>query len=89
MPGRFGPGAGLGRADGIAGQKMDIHTGDQVLVNVAPFIGSLRRNKQSVACEVLAVEGDEVEIRTLAPYREVNLRVERFWIDRKLEPLGV
>ena len=68
---------------------MDIHTGDQVLVNVAPFIGSLRRNKQSVACEVLAIQGDEVEIRTLAPYREVNLRVERFWIDRKLEPLSV
>jgi hypothetical protein len=74
---------------GIVGQEMDIHTGDQVLVNVAPFIGSLRRNKQSVACEVLAIHGDEVEIRTLAPYREVNLRVERFWIDRKLEPLGV
>jgi hypothetical protein len=81
---------------GIVGQEMDIHTedqvlvtGDQVLVNVAPFIGSLRRNKQSVACEVLAIHGDEVEIRTLAPYREVNLRVERYWIDRKLEPLGV
>ena len=68
---------------------MDIRVGDQVLVNVAPFIGSLRRNRQSVACEVLAVHGDEVEIRTLAPCREVCLTVEQFWIDRKLEPVGV
>jgi len=68
---------------------MEVHKGDQVMVNVAPFIGSLRRNKQSVACEVLAVRGDEVEIRTLPPYREFTLSVERFWIDRKLEPTGV
>ena len=68
---------------------MDIHEGDHVLVNVAPFIGSLRRNKQSVTCEVLAVQGDEVEIGTLPPYREFTLRVERYWIDRKLEPTGV
>ena len=68
---------------------MDIQEGDHVLVNVAPFIGSLRRNKQSVACEVLAVDGDEVEIRTLPPYREFTLRIERYWLDRKLEPTGV
>ena len=68
---------------------MDIDKGDHVLVNVAPFIGSLRRNKQSVSCEVLAVDGDEVEIRTLPPCRELNLRVERYWIDHKLEPTGV
>ena len=68
---------------------MDIYRGDHVLVNVAPFIGSLRRNKQSVICEVLAIDGDEVEIRTLPPCREFTLSVERFWIDRKLEPTGV
>jgi len=68
---------------------MDIQVGDRVLVNVAPFIGSLRRNRQSVACEVLAVKDDEVEIRTLAPCREVSLTIERFWIDRKLEPVSV
>ena len=68
---------------------MDIHTGDHVLVNVAPFIGSLRRNKQSVACEVLALHGDEVEIRTLPPCREFTLRIERYWLDCKLEPTGV
>ncbi len=68
---------------------MEIHRGDHVLVNVAPFIGSLRRNKQSVICEVLAVHGDEVEIRTLPPCREFTLGIERFWIDRVLEPTGV
>ena len=68
---------------------MDIREGDHVLVNVAPFIGSLRRNKQSVICEVLAVDGDEVEIRTLPPCREFTLRIERFWLDCKLEPTGV
>jgi hypothetical protein len=68
---------------------MELRVGDQVLVNVAPFIGSLRRNKQSVACEVLEVREDEIEIRTLAPCREVSMTIERFWIDRKLGPSGV
>jgi len=68
---------------------MDVHKGDHVLVNLAPFIGSLRRNKQSVVCEVLAVDGDEVEVRTLPPCREFTLRVERFWIDRKPVPAHV
>ena len=66
---------------------MDVRKGDHVQVNVAPFIGSLRRNKQSVTCEVLGVDGDEIEICTLPPCREFNLRIERFWIDRKREPV--
>ena len=68
---------------------MDIREGDHLLVNVAPFIGSLRRNGQSVICEVLAVHGDDVEIRTLPPCREFTLRIECYWIDRKLEPASV
>ena len=68
---------------------MNVCKGDHVLVNVAPFIGSLRRTRQSVTCEVLGVYGDEVEIRTLPPYRELTLRVESYWLDRKLEPAGV
>ncbi len=68
---------------------MDIHRGDHVLVNVAPFIGSLRRTKQSVTCEILAVHRDEIEVRTLPPCRELTLRVGRFWIDHKLEPTSV
>jgi hypothetical protein len=65
---------------------MDLRVGDTVLVNVAPFIGSLRRNKQSVACEVVEVRGDEIEIRTLAPCREVSITIERYWVDRKVAP---
>lgn len=65
---------------------MDLRAGDMVLVNVAPFIGSLRRNKQSVTCEVLEVRGDDIEIRTLAPCREVSITIERDWVDRKLAP---
>jgi hypothetical protein len=68
---------------------MDVHEGDHVLVNVAPFIGSLRRNKQSVTCEVLAVDGDEVEVRTLPPCRELTLRIVRYWLEHKLEPTSV
>jgi len=68
---------------------MDVRKGDHVQVNVAPFIGSLRRNKQSVACQVLAVHGDEIEVCTLPPCREFTLRIKRFWIDHKLEPAGV
>jgi hypothetical protein len=64
---------------------MNVRKGDQVLVNVAPFIGSVRRNKQSVTCEVLAVRGDEVEVRTLPPCREFDISIESFWIDRKVE----
>ncbi len=71
------------------GREMDIRTGDHVMVNMAPFIGSLRRNKQSVCCEVLAIDGDEIEVSTLPPYRVFTLRVERYWIDCTLEPTSV
>jgi hypothetical protein len=67
---------------------MGIQKGDHVLINVAPFIGSLRRNKQSVTCEVLDVQGDEIDVRTLPPCREFTLRIDRYWIDCKLEPAG-
>jgi hypothetical protein len=68
---------------------LDIRKGDHALVNVAPFIGSLRRNRQSVACEILAVRGDDIEVRTLPPCRECCLQVKRLWIDRVLEPTSV
>jgi hypothetical protein len=64
---------------------MDIEKGDRVRVNVAPFIGSLRRSKQTVMCEVIDVEGDEIEVRTLPPCREVTLAIGRFWIEQALE----
>ncbi len=68
---------------------MNYQEGDQVLVNVAPFIGSVRRNKDSVPCRVIAVHGSHVEVRTEAPYREVSLRILPSGSRRKLEPNGV
>jgi hypothetical protein len=64
---------------------MEIQRGDHVHINVAPFIGSLRRSKQSVVCEVLEVGDDEIEVRTLPPCRELTMRIGRFWVDRGLE----
>jgi hypothetical protein len=65
---------------------MNIQEGDQVLVNLSPFIGSLRRNKEAIPCRVLAVDGPHVEIRTVSPYREFSLRVQRTWIEGRPEP---
>ena len=66
---------------------MDIHEGDQVLVNVAPLIGSVRRNKDSIPCRVLAVHEGDVEVRIEAPYAERSFRVHRTWIESHVTPL--
>lgn len=63
---------------------MDIHEGDQVLVNLAPFIGSPRHCKEAIPCKLAAIDGRHVEISTHFPYRELSLRVERTWIDAVL-----
>jgi hypothetical protein len=69
---------------------MDIKQGDHVFVNVAPFIGSVMRSKESIPCEVLAVEGIHAEVRVLPPYREVSLWVLSSWIEgsAKIEGLA-
>lgn len=64
---------------------MDIGKGDRVLVNLAPFIGSVRRCNESVPCRVLAVDADHVEVRTAHPFREFSLRVRNTWIEEKLD----
>jgi hypothetical protein len=64
---------------------MDIQKGDQVLVNLAPFIGSVRRSKEAIPCRVVAVDGPHIEISTAYPYRELSLRVERTWIEVRAE----
>ena len=64
---------------------MDIHKGDHVLVNAAPFIGSQRRNPESIPCCIEAIHELHVDVRTEAPYREFSLRVSRNWIDGKVE----
>ena len=60
---------------------MHLKQGNRVLVNVAPFIGSAARHKESVPCEVLAVAGDQVQVRTESPYRSVTLWVASRWIE--------
>jgi hypothetical protein len=60
---------------------MDIHTGDRVLVNLAPFIGSLRRHPESILCRVLAIDGSRVEVLTEFPCRDFSLWVASNWIE--------
>jgi hypothetical protein len=60
---------------------MEIQKGDRVLVNVAPFIGSIMRSNESVPCEVLDVDGIQVHVRAEPPYRDVSLWVLSSWID--------
>jgi hypothetical protein len=60
---------------------MDIRKGDHVLVNVAPFIGSVMRCDESIPCEVLDVEGIQVHVRAEPPYRAAALWVLSSWID--------
>jgi hypothetical protein len=60
---------------------MDIHKGDHVLVNVAPFIGSVMPCDESIPCEVLEVEGIQVHVRAEPPYRAAALWVLSSWID--------
>lgn len=64
---------------------MNIHEGDRVLVNVAPFIASTRRQDSSIPCRVLKVDEGRVLVSTLAPARQFDLWVETCWVDRVLE----
>jgi hypothetical protein len=63
---------------------MNVQKGDRVLVNVAPFIASARRQRNSVSCEVLDVDGTRVRVATQSPCREVDVWVQDCWIDRVL-----
>jgi hypothetical protein len=60
---------------------MKFNKGDRVLVNVAPFIGSAMRCEESVACEVLEVNGPQVFVRAEPPCREVSLWIPSRWIE--------
>ena len=64
---------------------MEIQKGDRVLVNVAPFIGSVMRSDESIPCEVLDVDGIQVQVRAEPPYRGVSLWVLSSWVDGRLE----
>jgi hypothetical protein len=60
---------------------MELQEGDRVWVNIAPFIGSIMRANQSISCEVLAVSGLQVRVRTMPPCRCVSLWVLSSWIE--------
>ncbi len=60
---------------------MDVRKGDRVLVNVAPFIGSVMRSNESIPCEVIEVNGLQVHVRAEPPYRDVSLWVLSSWIE--------
>ncbi len=64
---------------------MDIEKGDHVLVNVAPFIGSIMRSSESIPCEVLDVDGIQVHVRAEPPYRGVSLWILSSWIDGRCQ----
>jgi hypothetical protein len=64
---------------------MVVRKGERVLVNVAPFIGSSRRCDDSIPCEVLAVDGQQVQVRVEPPYRDVSLWVLGSWIEGPLK----
>jgi hypothetical protein len=66
-------------------RKMDIQAGDRVLVNVGPFIGSTRRSKDSVPCEVLEVDGARIRVATEFPFRKVDLWIQATWVDGRPE----
>ena len=61
--------------------EMQLQQGDRVLVNVAPFIGSILRSDESIPCEVLDVDGIQVQVRAEPPYRPVSLWVLSSWVD--------
>ena len=64
---------------------MDIHVGDHVLANLAPFIGVVQWCRNSVRCNVLEVDETRVRIVTDPPYREVDLWISCEWIEAVLE----
>lgn len=63
---------------------MNVHKGDRVLVNAAPFIASTRRQQHSVPCAVLDVDGTAVRVVTQSPCRELDVWVQDCWIERVL-----
>jgi hypothetical protein len=67
---------------------MDIQEGDEVLVNVAAFIASKIRHRESVPCVVRAVMGPEIQIETVKPYRALSMSVSSTWVDGVRKPVS-
>jgi hypothetical protein len=64
---------------------MNIQKGDHVLVNMAPFIGSVMHCDESIRCEVLDVDGIQVHVRAEPPYRGATLWILANWIDGRAQ----
>ena len=64
---------------------MDIQKGERVLVNVAPFIGSIMRSEESIPCTVLDLDGIQIHVRAEPPYRGVCLWILSSWVDGRLQ----
>ncbi|NLF06616.1 MAG: hypothetical protein GX594_01365 [Pirellulaceae bacterium] len=60
---------------------MEVQKGDRVMVNVAPFIGSVLRGNELIPCEVIDADELRALVRTEPPYREVTLWVLSSWIE--------
>lgn len=60
---------------------MEIHSGDQLFVNLAPFIGSPVRSRHRVLCRAVAVEEGLVHVIVEPPCREVEMWVEPQWVE--------
>jgi len=65
---------------------MYLQKGNRVLVNVAPFIASLRRNKDSIPCRILSVKETSVEVATEYPYRQISMWISPSWIEELINP---
>jgi hypothetical protein len=65
---------------------MNIQKGNRVLVNVAPFIGSWQRSKDSIPCRVLSIKESSIEVATEHPYRELSMWVSPSWIEGLVDP---
>jgi hypothetical protein len=66
---------------------MNIQKGNRVLVNIAPFIGSWQRSKDSIPCRVLSTKECLVEVATEEPYRELSMWISPSWIEGHLADL--
>jgi hypothetical protein len=60
---------------------VELETGDRVQVNLAPFIGAAVRCRDTVLCTVLALDDEQVQVRTEPPYRELVMWVASSWVE--------
>jgi len=60
---------------------MDLEKGKTVKINATAFTGAHRRSKQSIDCEILDFNENEVHVLVQQPYKERKLWIDKKWID--------